>query len=445
MNEQIVLKRNKTACGRVRLEYRNEHTGRVTERVEADNHVFMDMFHASGWLDTLMNRRYPTLWLMSGNSPTDPRFPLLTGKVVGWGAPLYDTAAENNAYKGTWVGSSADIARISADGISFRYKYYWTPEQVLEPVGSLGISEQFLSSGSATTYSYRYDNPLKASPAPPFYGYYNDAIGGAVFSIPTPSHNGLIWQNGKGYHYLNNQIEILDPLDVSGGFKTSVKVPDSVTGDVSFGLDSDGRVYLLAYANGAASMYKYSDITLSELIGVYPCNSLIDNYYNSGMSFVVYQGDVYRMFPNNTPLRKCNYLNNEPFTESEISVRDYFPNAANTGAISPPCYALDGKYLFIMKNYGMSSPGYSNGTELVWDLEKSEPAAVYNEDCSGTSYQSVFMRNPFAQCGAFMVGKPPNSWWGYKNALTRFVIPDGAAARQTGDSIFLDYEIEVRI
>ncbi|GHU59678.1 hypothetical protein AGMMS49975_27510 [Clostridia bacterium] len=44
-----------------------------------------------------------------------------------------------------------------------------------------------------------------------------------------------------------------------------------------------------------------------------------------------------------------------------------------------------------------------------------------------------------------MVGKPPNSWWGYKNALTRFVIPDGAAARQTGDSIFLDYEIEVWI
>ena len=96
-------KNNLDAHGHCRIDYTDPLTGKVLERVEGDNHVFVDQF-VNNFQNTALRS---TLLLTDGKSDLDTDFPWIPGNPIGYGN--IDSSAT-----GIYLGSYRSVDSISA-------------------------------------------------------------------------------------------------------------------------------------------------------------------------------------------------------------------------------------------------------------------------------------------------------------------------------------------
>lgn len=70
--------------GHCRVDYTDPITGKVLERVEGDNHVFMDQFMAQDFQGQALSA---ALLITNGEQSLDTDLPYLPGTPIGYGTP----------------------------------------------------------------------------------------------------------------------------------------------------------------------------------------------------------------------------------------------------------------------------------------------------------------------------------------------------------------------
>ena len=141
-----------SARGYARVEYADEVSGKTKERIEGENHVFPDSFKCGFWSSVLSGisrdswgaAARDNFFVTSDNAYPEDGFPYLRGNIVGFGRPRAGTPA--HPLQGVFVGGESSPYGDPIEGglgVRYRYTYRFSSAQLLEGIGSFGITTQY--------------------------------------------------------------------------------------------------------------------------------------------------------------------------------------------------------------------------------------------------------------------------------------------------------------
>lgn len=117
------------------IEYKDDITGKVREKIEGNNHVFVDQFAGATSLYNYFNQ--PIL-LCEGGSDISDALPIIPGNPIGIGMPGQETYG---IYRGAWRSSDAYILHTNGNtGVSSKHVYDFTAQQAIGSLKWLGLN-----------------------------------------------------------------------------------------------------------------------------------------------------------------------------------------------------------------------------------------------------------------------------------------------------------------
>lgn len=125
---------NIDAKGHCRIDYTDPITGKVLERIEGDNHVFMDQFMAT---DFQSNNLACSLLITDGDKELDTDLPWIPGRPIGYGN--VDSAA-TGIYQGSFRSVDSYRNRITQQGVTSLYVYDFFTTQIPDIIRYVGLT-----------------------------------------------------------------------------------------------------------------------------------------------------------------------------------------------------------------------------------------------------------------------------------------------------------------
>lgn len=120
------------AHGHCRIDYTDPITGKVLERIEGDNHVFVNQFSTSLFQNQMPNA---TMLLTSGDIGLDTSLPYIPGIPCGYG-DINSTAT--GIYRGAYRSTDSFLNRVSLNHVSNMYVYDFLSTQIPRKINYVG-------------------------------------------------------------------------------------------------------------------------------------------------------------------------------------------------------------------------------------------------------------------------------------------------------------------
>ena len=405
MNEITEIK------GNVCIEYRDELTGRIKERIASKNHIFEDSFRSGNWSDILNNTSYENLFITDDNSPPDDNLPYLRGNIVGWGRT--NTAA-SGLYQGNYITDKSWLDRDINNGMgrSWKWTYEFSSSQLPGEMKSVGITNQY-----ATCNSDFLLLPVRGR------RYYTAAT-------------AYFYRNGKGYRAANTGIiTVYDPFtNTSDAINISAITGTASTLCIGFAVDSQ-NAFILAYSSTAANrrIYRFMDESFDTLLETYSY-STITNYPSSNFMFAVYGDRLW--YYSSSGWFSGNYTANE--NPTLIATPACVFNANLTSVDSNTSMTVKEGKVFCFKEVSSSSKARFS----IWDLEKNEQFITMSPTFSSSTPQHC-PQDPALSGRVFLLSHNSQQKFFMKQALCCYTIPDDAPIRPDDTAVSVSYQIDI--
>lgn len=132
LDRALLQGRDFDAQGHCRVDYTDPVTGKVLERIEGDNHVFIDQFTCSGFQGF-----QPMLLLSNGDVSYDADVPMIPGMPTGYGVV---GSSATGTLQGGYRSVDSFNNRISRSGVTFQYVYDFLSTQIPLPINYVGLT-----------------------------------------------------------------------------------------------------------------------------------------------------------------------------------------------------------------------------------------------------------------------------------------------------------------
>lgn len=136
--------------GHCRVDYTDPITGKVLERVEGDNHVFMDQFMAQSFQGQALSS---ALLITNGEQSLDTDLPYLPGTPIGYGTP---SSEATGIYQGSFRSVDSYRNRITQQGITNLYVYDFLTTQIPDTIRYVGLTAAGQTGVNTTPFTYRW-------------------------------------------------------------------------------------------------------------------------------------------------------------------------------------------------------------------------------------------------------------------------------------------------
>ena len=136
--------------GHCRVDYTDPITGKVLERVEGDNHVFMDQFMAQDFQGQALSA---ALLITNGEQSLDTDLPYLPGTPIGYGTP---SSEATGIYQGSFRSVDSYRNRITQQGITNLYVYDFLTAQIPDTIRYVGLTAAGQTGVNTTPFTYRW-------------------------------------------------------------------------------------------------------------------------------------------------------------------------------------------------------------------------------------------------------------------------------------------------
>lgn len=136
--------------GHCRVDYTDPITGKVLERVEGDNHVFMDQFMAQDFQGQALSA---ALLITNGEQSLDTDLPYLPGTPIGYGTP---SSEATGIYQGSFRSVDSYRNRITQQGITNLYVYDFLTTQIPDTIRYVGLTAAGREGVNTTPFTYRW-------------------------------------------------------------------------------------------------------------------------------------------------------------------------------------------------------------------------------------------------------------------------------------------------
>lgn len=136
--------------GHCRVDYTDPITGKVIERIEGDNHVFMDQFMAQNFQNQSLSAG---LLITNGENDLDTDLPWMPGTPIGYGTP---TSEATGIYQGSFRQADSYINRITQEGVTNLYVYDFLTTQIPDTIRYIGLNGSNQAGVNTTPFMYRW-------------------------------------------------------------------------------------------------------------------------------------------------------------------------------------------------------------------------------------------------------------------------------------------------
>jgi hypothetical protein len=136
--------------GHCRVDYTDPITGKVLERVEGDNHVFMDQFMAQDFQGQALSA---ALLITNGEQSLDTDLPYLPGTPIGYSTP---SSEATGIYQGSFRSVDSYRNRITQQGITNLYVYDFLTTQIPDIIRYVGLTAAGQTGVNTTPFTYRW-------------------------------------------------------------------------------------------------------------------------------------------------------------------------------------------------------------------------------------------------------------------------------------------------
>lgn len=330
------------ARGRVCIDFTDPTTGRVKDRIDGENHVFLDSIRLIGWKDAI-SAAY--MCLNDDATAIDVNMPYLRGQTVGYGRPSQGSLG---TFRGAYNAANQILAQQSLDRVYWKFQYDFTPAQAVGTIRAVGLTRQYSALDLTQSY-YGTNGPLHQ------------------FSIPTQYSKGST-VDGR-YIYEISTSGVITKTDMWFGTQTTIDVSAIVgTGDAkTVGYNpSNGKYSVYVYSATPANrkMHVFTNSLFSTLEATYTCSNVI---FDSTWYPLYFYGNYAYLFGYNVVYR-ADFVNNVARVELITSASTFVSNASvNEGYTGYMGYMQYGS-LPLSDRYVLFGRHASNARQNVLDL-----------------------------------------------------------------------------
>lgn len=136
--------------GHCRIDYTDPITGKVLERIEGDNHVFMDQFMAQSFQSNALSS---ALLITNGEKELDTDLPWIPGTPIGYGSP---SSEATGIYQGSFRQVDSYRNRITQQGVTSLYVYDFLTTQIPDVIRYVGLTASGQTGVNTTPFTYRW-------------------------------------------------------------------------------------------------------------------------------------------------------------------------------------------------------------------------------------------------------------------------------------------------
>lgn len=136
--------------GHCRVDYTDPVTGKVLERVEGNNHVFVDQFMSYNWQETALQSM---LLLTNGDADLDTDVPLIPGSGIGYGTI---GSQATGLWQGSYRSSDSFYNRIGANKVTNMYVYDFLHTQIGDKIRYVGLTANRAVGVGTAPFIYRW-------------------------------------------------------------------------------------------------------------------------------------------------------------------------------------------------------------------------------------------------------------------------------------------------
>lgn len=415
------------ATGYVSIQYKDPITGKIKEQFRSKNHVFQDnvfSVYSGSWRNYVSSLQ---MLLTDSNDAIDENFPLITGKLIGYGVPLQGSSGLK---RGAYNAALSYLDSQSMDGVKWKFTYDFTPSQALGSIKTIGLTTQHLvdPENCGRTHYKRFMAQATVA-ADSFKDYFTYSC----------SNIGVLtkWDTRDGSY---------TQIDLSAIIGANTSTTKAVGRATEYG---NNKMYVMVRAtlsSGTAlnKMYEFSDDTFSTLLNTYSIPVI--GYSTTQLSnFYIHDSDVCVYLVSRALVRLAfranmylSYNITDYISPTDYPFADSYCETVNTSflsyttSISKPYHI--GKYLLLFYPY---TANYRSS--LVYDFEYDNIVGdftLYN--ASNLGLLKIPTSPYYVQCGGLT-----NYASTTNGAVTRYRVPDGAPARPDGYGMTVSYELEV--
>lgn len=250
-----------SAQGKFRIDLTDPLTGKVKERVEEKNHVFIDsLFSTAGfpgssspvrsWYD-LLSTVYMTL--TTNQSDLDLELPYVPGNVLGYGIP---SMGSSGTLRGAYNVVNQVLGDCTPESARFKYQFDFTTAQANGTIGTIGLTDQYATGAKSYSQDFR---PV---------GAWSDSTKSCLTCDGRYSY--AVSTAGVITIY-DNYLYTSSTVDVSAIVGTLA----ATTKRIAFA-PATGRYYIVCYNSTASlrNVYEFSDKSFTTLLNTYAVTNL---------------------------------------------------------------------------------------------------------------------------------------------------------------------------
>lgn len=138
------------AHGHCRVDYTDPVTGHVLERIEGDNHVFIDQFLQQDWQAQALRAM---LMVTEGDQELDTDLPFIPGDPIAYGNI---NSAANGICRGSYRYADSFYNRVANNKVSCMYVYDFLHTQILGKIGYVGLTANHGDGVGSALYQYKF-------------------------------------------------------------------------------------------------------------------------------------------------------------------------------------------------------------------------------------------------------------------------------------------------
>lgn len=151
LRELVKKERNNIdITGHCRVDYTDPITGKVLERIEGDNHVFVDQFLSTNFQS---NNLSGSLLLTNSDLTLDTSLPWIPGRPIGYGSI---NSSATGIYQGSYRSTDSYTNSIAQTGVTSMYVYDFLTTQIPDTINYVGLTSACYSSVPSTIFTYKW-------------------------------------------------------------------------------------------------------------------------------------------------------------------------------------------------------------------------------------------------------------------------------------------------
>lgn len=332
------------ARGRVQLDFTDPITGKVKDRVEGENHVFLDTIRLIGW-QSAISELY--MCLNDDSAAVDEDMPYLRGQVIGFGIPTYGSSG---LYRGACNSANQILAQQFTDKVYWKFQYDFTPSQAIGTIRNVGLTRQYGGLLNVSSTYYGQKSPIKQFKLPA-YSLVNTVSGRYAYSI---SASGVITRTDMWF----GTTSTIDVSASVGTVETKLVGIEPSTGK--------GFVFVNSSTPGNRKMHVFSNNSFSALETTYTCSNVV---FDSAYPMYVHGNNMFVF--GHSDLKRADFVNNQ--AASTIFTTSTLPHSnAGSGSVSYLFYGT----MTLSDRYVRFGSGVYTTRSFVIDLSTSLIAAM---------------------------------------------------------------------